>query len=234
MSTVHLVGVGPGDSALVTPQVREILQCVDCVVGWEQNYRPVDDLLPDHVDRFVQSVENYHEMLESVVDRAAQGNEVAVLKIGDPTVSSGLHRVTNLVATTPDVSLRVHPGISAVQLFAARVRIALHRSVVASFHDDDDRNQAEREFLLDAWHHDRHLILLSGPEFRPADAAKFFIDHQIPPDTKTVVGSQLSWSSEEIYQTTLSEIIDASFHWLSTMAVLNPAALPANHNWPDT
>src|SRR5436309_7259197 len=85
-----LVGVGPGASTLVTPEAREIISQAEIILGWDMDLLPVRDCLAGK-KVFLQDVRNYVQATRAAVREAKRaGKLLAVPRVGDPCLSSGL------------------------------------------------------------------------------------------------------------------------------------------------
>src|SRR5205823_3687052 len=104
MPSALIIGVGPGDPSWLTDRARAALARSDAVLGWELNLVPLAGLLAGK-RLFVQKPSDY----ERVADEAARalrasGGTLAIVRIGDALVSSGL---TSLLALFHDVTIEV-------------------------------------------------------------------------------------------------------------------------------
>lgn len=229
---LYILGGGPGCARMVTREAADAVRRSEAVLGWSQSLEGVRPLL-DGKRVYRQRPDDYRETAERFLDREVRrGREAAVVRNGDPTLSSGLQDSLLRLQRRDEVRVRVIPGISSVQVAAARAGIALHRAVVFSFHDRDRRNDAEREFLVEAWQRGRHLVLLAGPEFAPADAALFLVEAGVSPDVPVMVAERLTWPEEQVLYATLGEVGDRSFDWMTVTVVPHPGSLPFGFEWP--
>ncbi len=216
---LDIIGVGPGHPSLVTPQALRALQAAEIVVGWELDLQPVKPWLK-HQRVFLQTVKNYRRVMSHVASAARQSRQrVAVPRVGDPCISSGLKGLLELFH---GFEVSIIPGISSVQMIAAIARINLDEALIVTFHDYGDPLHKQQE-LLQAFRQGRHLIVLASPDLTPGPMARFLIRHGIPRRTKVIVGSNLTLPSEHTIRTTLANIAHRKFHWLTITAILNPS-----------
>lgn len=221
MARAFIVGVGPGDPTWLTGRARAAIAQSDAVLGWELNLVPLAGLL-DGKRVFVQRPSDYGRVAEDAAAavRATDGT-LAIVRIGDALVSSGL---TGLLALYHDFAVEVIPGISAVQIAAALAGINLDEAVVVSFHEER-RWDDEREFMRDAYRRGRHLVVLTGPRQQPNDTAAYLMGRGVAPGTDALVGESLTLPEERVTRATLAEIVDRTFHWLSVLVVVHPAGI---------
>ena len=212
----YIVGVGPGSPGYVTAEAQRVIRESDIIVGWEFNFLPVKPLIADK-KVYLQDASNYIQVAGEAAEAARkQGKTVAVLRIGDPCISSGL---AGLLKVFHDFEVKIVPGISSVQMAAATARINLDESVIISFHDSDDDLEEKRRFMLDVFRRKRHLIIITGPEQKPDETANYLINNGISKTTPAVVCENLTLEDEKIFRGALMEVIPRQFSWLSVMVV---------------
>ncbi|MFU1476251.1 precorrin-3B C(17)-methyltransferase [Roseovarius sp. C7] len=119
---VKIVGLGPGDEALVTPEVRAVLDEATDIVGYIPYVRriaPRPGLTLHESDNRVE-VERARHALEM----ASDGRRVVVVSSGDPGVFAMASAVFEAVEEGAphwrDLDIRVMPGITAMLAAAAR------------------------------------------------------------------------------------------------------------------
>ncbi|MDK3074500.1 precorrin-3B C(17)-methyltransferase [Sedimentitalea sp. JM2-8] len=117
-----IAGLGPGDDALVTPEVSGALSGAQDVIG----YIPYVARVPDRVGLTKHASDNRVELdrARHALTLAAAGRRVAVVSSGDPGVFAMASAVFEAVeAGDPawrDLDIRVLPGITAMLAAAAR------------------------------------------------------------------------------------------------------------------
>lgn len=216
---LDIVGVGPGHPDLVTPQALAAIRSAELVVGWDLDLQPVRPWLKDK-RVFLQTVKNYRRVMSHVERLARRSHErVAVPRVGDPCISSGLK---GLIELFHGFEVSIIPGISSVQMIASLARINLDEAMIVTFHDYGDPEQKQQE-LVNAFCQGRHLVVLASPDLKPGPMARFLIEQGIPGRTRVVIGSNLTLPEERILRSTLAKIDHQAFHWLTITAVLNPS-----------
>lgn len=219
---LDIIGVGPGHPDWVTPRAHAALHAAQIVVGWELDLLPVKPWL-NGKRVFHQTVKNYRQVIRRVARLVRQTRQrVAVLRVGDPCVSSGLK---GLFESFHGFHISIIPGISSVQMVAALATINLDESLVVTFHDYGDPMQKQRE-LIEGFRAGRHLIVLASPDLEPGPMAAFLLRQGLPGRTKVVVASNLTLPDACSLRSTLSRIAGQRFPWLTITAVLNPAVTP--------
>ncbi|MGP9791602.1 precorrin-3B C(17)-methyltransferase [Roseinatronobacter sp. NSM] len=119
---VAVAGLGPGDEALVTPQVRAALDAASDVVG----YIPYVARIAPRAGLRLHASDNRVELDRAAhaLDMAAQGRRVVVVSSGDPGVFAMASALFEALEAGPQhwraLDIRVLPGITAMLAAAAR------------------------------------------------------------------------------------------------------------------
>ena len=214
MNELYIVGTGPGSPEYLTEQAKRAISEARIVVGWEFNFQPVRSITSGK-RVFLQDAKNYLQVAEeAAVEARKTGFPVAVLRVGDPCISSGL---AGLQEIFHDFEIKIIPGISSVQMGAALAQINIDDSVIISFHETGV--EEKRNFMVDAYRRNRHLILLTGPEQVPGQTASYLIEHGVNPSAEAIVCESISLPEEKISRGTLADIAGQQFSWLSLMVV---------------
>jgi len=212
----YIVGVGPGSSRYLTTEAQRVIREVNIVVGWEFDLLPVRSLTIGK-KVYLQDVNNYIQVAKEAADEARnRGETVAILRIGDPCISSGL---AGLLKVFHDFEVKIVPGISSVQLAAASAQINIDESVIISFHDGGDDLKEKRRFMLDAFGRNRHLIILTGPEQKPDETASYLINNGVSETTLSFVCEDLTLRDEKIFRGALRDVIARQFSLRSVMVI---------------
>ncbi len=221
MPRAVIVGVGPGSPDLLTERARVAVRAADAVLAWELNLTPLAGAL-EGKRLFIQRPADYEQVAREAVEHArASGETLAVVRIGDCLVSSGL---TGMLALLEGFEVEIVPGISAVQLAAAIARINLDEAVVSSFHEERDLER-ERAFLHTSFRRGRHLVVLTGPQQPPEATARYLLGRALSPKTRALVAENLSLPDERLVCATLEEVATGTFHWLSILVVVHPRGI---------
>ena len=120
---VRVVGLGPGDEALVTPEVRATVDEATDIVGYIPYVRriaPRDGLTLHESDNRVELDRAAHAL-----EMAAAGRRVVVVSSGDPGVFAMASALFEALEKGPNdwlaIDIRVLPGITAMLAAAARL-----------------------------------------------------------------------------------------------------------------
>jgi precorrin-3B C17-methyltransferase len=119
--TLTIAGLGPGDDALVTPEVSAALASATDILGYAPyvaRVRPRDGLT-------LHPSDNRKELQRAgeALRLAAEGRQVVVVSSGDPGVFAMASAIFEALEESPqgrELSIRVLPGVTAMLAAAAR------------------------------------------------------------------------------------------------------------------
>jgi precorrin-3B C17-methyltransferase len=120
--SLTIAGLGPGDAALVTPEVSAALAAATDVLG----YAPYVARVPARDGLALHPSDNRMELqrADDALRLAAEGRNVVMVSSGDPGVFAMAAAVFEALEAAPqwqDLSIRVLPGVTAMLAAAARV-----------------------------------------------------------------------------------------------------------------
>ena len=217
----YIVGIGPGGSAKwLTNAAEDAIKESHIILAWDWSLKPVKDLVAGKT-LFFQETKNYLQKEKDAAERARITREtVAVLRVGDPCVSSSLAQVLEVFN---DFDVRIVPSAGAAQFAAARAQICLDESVLVSFHDGKEANKERKlKFLVDSFNIGRHLVMLTNETQVPRQSAAYLLDHGLPEVTPVLVCEYMTMEDERVYETTLGQVKNTDYRLTSVMVVKNP------------
>lgn len=119
---IYLVGVGPGESTLLTEQSKKVLGKVDFLVGYDLYVNQVKEFAVNAICE-TWSIGEELERAQRVIQLASEGNKVAMVSSGDIGIYGMSGPVFNLLSNQNwdghNPSIEVIPGISALQSASA-------------------------------------------------------------------------------------------------------------------
>jgi cobalt-precorrin-7 (C5)-methyltransferase len=132
MGKINIIGTGPGSPDYVLPAARKIVQVTEVIIGAQRSL----SLFKEEIKGKSVSLtaENLKEVLQYAYECAKKGQTVAILSTGDPGFSGLLKSFLNNI-TIQDVEVEVVPGISAIQVCAARLGMSWDDAGLLTFHD---------------------------------------------------------------------------------------------------
>ncbi|MCW2759583.1 MAG: cobI [Nocardioidaceae bacterium] len=207
---VLVVGLGPGPDRWLTPEVADALASVDHVVG----YAPYVDRVPQRAGLQRHASGNTVEVDRArfALDLALRGEKVAVVSGGD----AGVFGMASAVFEAADdpayagVSVRVLPGVSAVQAVAARAGAPIGADFAVLSLSDRLKPWSVIEQRLRAIAEADLVLAVYNPASRSrteqvVEMQKVLLEHRSP-DTVVVVGRDVGRAEESLTVTTLGDL----------------------------
>ena len=168
------------------------------------------DLFPGFVgDTLVLRARNMDEMMKKSIALVDEGKNVAILSTGDPGFSGVLKPILNL---RDDLDLEVIPGISSLQLAAARLQLPWDQVNLLTLH-----GKGNSEIILDFLDNGKPTIVL--PDFRVEKLAQFLLENGTRPERKVAVCEKLSYPDERLFKGRLEEVAHMEFSYLCVMVI---------------
>lgn len=207
---IYIIGIGPGSSEYLTKKAVDTVKTSDYTVG---STRAID-LFDDVNNKIAFNVKDLLDKLEKGVDLAIEGNTVSILSTGDPGFSGVLNTVLRIAneKNFPEEKIEVIPGISSLQLAAARNHIQWDNANVMTFHGRENI-----EDILKVINNDKTTIALPSKKVR--DIAQFLLDNGVDEHREVVVCERLSYDDEKIVRSTLKDIANSEFTYMCIMVI---------------
>ena len=213
---VHALGVGPGSPEYLTGRGRELLDEADVVVG----FSTVVDVVRSETDAALLECgyDDQEDRLAAFADRVAGGDTGVAVLMGDPNVSG--YQFLGRVERAVGRPVRVVPGVSSIQVAAARARTPLESTTFATLHRRGSPDAALDRLTGDVGN--RHLLVLPRPyDLMPADVAAHLLDAGADPGLSALVFERLTLPEERTTRTTLGDLAtdEPAFSNLSILVV---------------
>lgn len=207
---IYIIGIGPGSSEYLTKKAVDTVKTSDYTVG---STRAID-LFDDVNNKIAFNVKDLLDKLEKGVDLAIEGNTVSILSTGDPGFSGVLNTVLRIAneKNFPEEEIEVIPGISSLQLAAARNHIQWDNANVMTFHGRENI-----EDILKVINNGKTTIALPSKKVR--DMAQFLLDNGVDEHREVVVCERLSYDDEKIVRSTLKDIANSEFTYMCIMVI---------------
>lgn len=207
---IYIIGIGPGSSEYLTKKAVDTVKTSDYTVGSTRAINLFDDVN----NKIAFNVKDLLDKLEKGVDLAIEGNTVSILSTGDPGFSGVLNTVLRIAneKNFPEEKIEVIPGISSLQLAAARNHIQWDNANVMTFHGRENI-----EDILKVINNGKTTIALPSKKVR--DMAQFLLDNGVDEHREVVVCERLSYDDEKIVQSTLKDIANSEFTYMCIMVI---------------
>jgi cobalt-precorrin-7 (C5)-methyltransferase len=207
MSKLYVVGVGPGSKEYMTVKAQEIADSADVLVGSKRAL----ELFPQNQGEKLELVANQMEsILKLAASHASNGKSVVILSTGDPGFSGILKPILKL---KKDVDLEVVPGISSIQLCAARLQIPWDSANLITLH-----GKGISQDFLKLLENGKPTIIL--PNYKVNEMARYLMDNGVDSKKNAVICEKLSYPDEKIVEMSLEELSNQNFSYMCVM-VLN-------------
>ncbi len=206
-----VIGLGPGDPMLLTPQAQAALAAADALYG----YGLYLDRVParDGQSRHVSDNREEAARAAAALARAVEGANVAVVSGGDPGVFAMAAAICEQIEAGPEawraLDVSVVPGITAMLAVAARVGAPLGHDFCALSLSDNLKSWELIERRLDAAATAGFVIALYNAisRARPWQLGAAFerLRRHLPATTPVVFGRAVNRPDERITVTTLAD-----------------------------
>ena len=207
---IFIIGIGPGAEEYLT------LKAVNCVKNCDYTVGSTCaiDLFSDTKNTIAFNVKDLVDKLEEGVELAVSGNSVAILSTGDPGFSGVLNTVLRISEEKnfSKDNIEVIPGISSLQLAAARNHIQWDNANVMTFHGRENI-----EDILEVI--DNGKVTIALPSRKVKDMAQFLLDNGVSENRQVTVCERLSYPDEKIVSTSLKNIATSEFTYMCIMVI---------------
>ena len=208
--TVHLVGAGPGDPALLTVAALERLREARVVVYDRPSMDEIVALAPDDAERHCVGRARGRRALSqpevnALLVQLGRAGDVVRLKSGDPFVASrGGEEAVALQAA--GIAVNVIPGVSSALAAPAAAGIPLtHRGTVGAVHVAHGHARLSDAAVASVVDGSASLVLLMGVALLPTHIARL-LDAGADPDTPVAVVERATLPTQRITRAPLGAV----------------------------
>lgn len=204
---MNIVGIGPGSKEYLTVGVIDLIEKSDVLVG---SQRSLDLFDYTKAELVVLQPRDIPQTVKTAVESLNEGKIVTILSTGDPGFSGMLKTVQKL---SPETKLNVVPGISSVQLAAAKLQIPWDTANLLTIHG----GKAPADDLVDKIDRTRPNIML--PNRHISELAEYLIEHGFSPEQPITICEKLSYPDEQIVKVTLREATNMDFGYMCVVVI---------------
>jgi cobalt-precorrin-7 (C5)-methyltransferase len=168
---VYAVGVGPGSSSYVTEVVKNLIRSSDVIIGYKYTLNTIESLIKDK-EVYEVTMKSQEEIYQKVAKTL--GNKKLLIPFTGDVNFSESEVVDRLVEIFGQVE--IIPGISSIQVAAAKAHVPLDKSKVITMHVTTSIEEKKLELqkaILDGF----SVILVPRPW--PRDPQKHFMPSEI-------------------------------------------------------
>ncbi len=171
MGEVYAVGVGPGSPRYIADVVKEIILYSDIVVGYKYTLQTIERLLVNK-EVYEITMQNQEEVYQKIAKTF--GDKTMVVPFTGDVNFSESEVVDRLIEIFGNV--QIIPGISSIQVAAAKARVPLDKSKVITLHvttSIEEKKLDLQKALIDGY----SVVLVPRPW--PRDPSKHFMQSEI-------------------------------------------------------
>ena len=234
LGKIYAVGVGPGSPKYVTEIVKEIIQKCDIIIGYKYTLKTIESITKGkeiYEITMNDQEESYQEIYPKLGDRT-----LVIPFTGDVNFSES-EVVDRLIEIFGKVE--IIPGISSIQVAAAKAQVPLDKSKVITMHVTtpiEDKKLELQKALIDGF----SVILVPRPwpkqpdkHFMPSEIAIYLKENNFNTDKMKVhVFEAITTENETNFVGVVKDLEGKEFSDLSVM-VFNQTSLDSymNYRW---
>jgi cobalt-precorrin-7 (C5)-methyltransferase len=220
------VGVGPGSPRYLTDAAKEAIRKSMYIVGYKYTLATIEGVIDRKKQQvFEVTMKSQEQVYQEVFSKMRDGEYCTVPFTGDVNFSES-EVVERLLQIWGDENTEIVPGISSIQVAAAKARVPTDKAFVVTFHVSGDIER-KKAALLEAVRDGRSIILLPRPwpkepakHFMQSDIAKFLRQNGIDTTLLRVhVFEHLTTAKETSYEGRVSDLEGKEFSDLSAMVI---------------
>ena len=218
MNKVYAVGVGPGSPSFVPNVIKDVISKCDVVIGYRYTLKTIESFLNGQ-QKIEVTMKNQEDAYQRI---AAEDNHTILIQFTGDVNFSESEVVDRLIEVFDQVE--IIPGISSVQVAAAKARVPIDKSRVITMHVTTPIEEKKLELqkaLIDGF----SVILVPRPwpkipekHFMPSEIAKYLKNNGFETSKmKVYVFEAVTTENETTFEGMVSELEGKEFSDLSVM-----------------
>ena len=231
MNKVYAVGVGPGSPSFVPNVIKDVISKCDVVIGYGYTLKTIEGFLNGQ-QKIEVTMKNQEDAYQKI---AAEDNHTILIPFTGDVNFSESEVVDRLIEVFDEVE--IIPGISSIQVAAAKARVPIDKSRVITMHVTTPIEEKKLELqkaLIDGF----SVILVPRPwpkipekHFMPSEIAKYLKNAGFETSKmKVYVFEAVTTENETTFEGKVSELEGKEFSDLSVM-VFDQAELESYVNF---
>jgi precorrin-6y C5,15-methyltransferase (decarboxylating) CbiE subunit len=224
---LFVIGVGPGSPKYLTDIAKDVIRKSSYIVGYKYPLTTIETIIDRSKQNIVDITFGNQETVYQDVYNKMKNNEYCLVPFTGDASFSESEVVDRLLEIFGDNNVEIIPGISSIQVAAAKSKVPLDKAYIATFHVTGDIEKKKRE-LIEAVTEGKSVILLPRPwprdtskEFMEADIAIFLKNNGI--DTSNLNALVFEYltndEKETIFKGKVNELEEKEFSDLSVMII---------------
>ena len=203
---ITLIGIGPGDPAMLTDEARSALEGCDAMIGAASVIGVLGTNKPCYRDYAPEKVRQVLESHPSI-------RNAAVVFRGDTGFFSGAAKI---MKEFENEDITVIPGVSSLAALSARLGVSWDDAAFISLHGREAN-------FVSAVSRNRKLFILTGGENTPASVCRRLEEYGFGA-LDAAVGEKVSYPDGRIVRGSVAELAGGTYDPLSLVYVENPEA----------
>jgi precorrin-6y C5,15-methyltransferase (decarboxylating) CbiE subunit len=223
---LFVVGVGPGSPKYLTDAAKEAIVKSQYLIGYNYPLSTIKTIIDKSRQQVFQvTMQTQEAVYQNIYREMKDGEYCTVPFTGDVNFSES-EIVNMLLEIFGSDNVEIIPGISSIQVAAAKAHIPTDKAFIVTFHVTDDI-EAKKLEMLQAVRQGKSVILLPRPW--PRDRSKHFMQSEIAKflrasdiDTtrlKVWVFEHLTTEKETIFRGLAIDLEGREFSDLSAMVI---------------
>lgn len=224
---LFVIGVGPGSPKYLTDAAKDAIHKSRYVVGYRYALMIIEGVVDKSMQKISEvTMKNQEDVYQDTYTVMKDNDCCTVPFTGDVNFSES-EVVDRLLELFGDDSVEIIPGISSIQIAAAKSRVPLDKAHIVTFHVTGDIEQKKLE-LIKAVMDKKSVILLPRPwprdplrNFMQSDIAIFLKKNGIDTSNlKSWVFEHLTKENKEtVFKGKVSDLEGREFSELSVMVI---------------
>ena len=146
---MYVIGVGPGSKKYLTDFSKEIVKISRFIIGYKYTLNTIDHLLDRSFNQvFEITMKNQEEIYLNVYNNLMKENDICTVPFTGDVNFSESEVVDRLLYLFGDENVCIIPGISSIQVAAAKSRVPLDKSNIMTFHVTGDIEEKKISIFL--------------------------------------------------------------------------------------
>lgn len=221
------IGVGPGSPKYLTEVAKDAISKSRYVIGYKSTLNIIEDLINRPTQKVSEvTMEDQEIIYNEIYNKMTPNDYCTVPFTGDVNFSES-EVVDRLLEIFGEDNVEIIPGVSSIQIAAAKSKVPIDKAHIITFHVSGDIEGKKLE-LLHALSDHKSIILLPRPwpnnpakNFMPSDIAMFLKKNGVDTSSlKTYVYEFLTHDKREtVFQGRVSELEGKHFDAFSVMVI---------------
>ena len=170
------MGVGPGSPKYLTDAAKEAIAKSHYIIGYKYTLSTIEGFIDKSRQQVFQvTMQTQEDIYQEIYAKMKDGEYCTIPFTGDVNFSES-EVVDRLLEIFGSDNVEIIPGISSIQVAAAKAHVPTDKAFIVTFHVTDDIEDKKQK-MLQAIREGRSVILLPRPW--PRDRSRHFMQSEI-------------------------------------------------------